>query len=113
MKRILVAVLLAASLSVPASALQQIVCLSSGTGQNGLAIGTNTTLTVPQKTNCAHFSLETANVRVTSDGSSASSSNGDLILAGTSWTDCGPLSSLKFTAVSGSPTLNVRYFTCQ
>jgi hypothetical protein len=83
---------------------------SSGTGQMALAISTNTQLTVPSGTTCAQITIESASVRRTSDGSSASTTNGTLIAAGASWQDCGPLAAYKFTAVSGSPTLDVEYF---
>ena len=84
--------------------------VSSGTDQFGLTVTTNTQLTVPAGTTCAQITVETASVRRTSDGSTASSSNGTLIVSGASWQDCGPLSKYKFTAVSGSPTLDVEYF---
>lgn len=83
---------------------------SAGTGQFALAVSTNTQLTVPNGSTCAYITVETANVRRTSDGTSASASNGTLIASGTQWTDCGPLAGYKFTAVSGSPTLDVEYF---
>jgi hypothetical protein len=83
---------------------------SAGAGQFGLSVTTNTQLTVPAGTTCAYITVETANVRRTSDGTSASSSNGTLFTSGTQWADCGPLSQYKFTAVSGSPTLDVEYF---
>jgi hypothetical protein len=83
---------------------------TAGTAQFGLAVTTNTQLTVPAGTICAYITVETAAVRRTSDGTSASSSNGTLFNAGTQWADCGPLASYKFTAVSGSPTLDVEYF---
>jgi hypothetical protein len=83
---------------------------SSGTGQMGLAISTNTQLTVPGGTICAYITVETASVRRTSDGTSASTTNGTLFASGAQWTDCGPLAGYKFTAVSGSPTLDVEYF---
>jgi hypothetical protein len=86
------------------------VYLSAGTGQYGLAIGTNTTLTVPATTTCAYITVETASVRRTSDGTSATTSNGTLFASGAQWSDCGPLASYKWTAVSGSPTLDVDYF---
>ncbi len=98
--------------TTPASA-QQVKTASyqsTGVGQFGLAIATNTMLTVPTGTLCAYITVETANVRRTSDGASASASNGTLLTAGSQWTDCGPLSGYKFTAVSGSPTLDVEYF---
>lgn len=81
-----------------------------GSNQFGLAISTNTQLTVPAGAVCAFITVETAAVRRTSDGTSASSSNGTLLPVGAAWSDCGPLASYKFTAVSGSPTLDVEYF---
>ena len=86
------------------------IYLSSGAGQFGLAVTTNTQLTVPPLTTCAYITVETANVRRTSDNTSASTTVGTLFVSGTQWSDCGPLASYKFTAVSGSPTLDVEYF---
>ncbi len=83
---------------------------SSGTDQFALAVGTNTQLTVPATTTCAQITVEGANIRRTSDGTSATTTNGTLIALGASWQDCGPLAAYKFTAVSGSPTLDVEYF---
>ena len=83
---------------------------SAGTGQFGLAVGTNTQLTVPTGTICAYVTVETAAVRRTSDGTGATTTNGTLFASGTQWTDCGPLSTYKFTAVTGSPTLDIEYF---
>jgi hypothetical protein len=84
--------------------------VSAGTQQNALAVSTNTTLTVPSGTTCAEITVEGAGVRRTSDGTSATASNGTLIQAGSQWQDCGPLAAYKFTAVSGSPSLDVEYF---
>ena len=112
MKNLVIALGLLLSWIVPASA-QQIKSgsyQSAGAGQYGLAISTNTTLTVPTGTICAYITVETANVRRTSDGVSASTTVGTLFASGTQWTDCGPLAGYKFTAVSGSPTLDVEYF---
>ncbi len=78
--------------------------------QFALAVTTNTQLTVPVLAICAYITVEGASVRRTSDGSSASTTNGTLFAAGTQWADCGPLVAYKFTAVSGSPTLDVEYF---
>lgn len=86
------------------------IYLSSGAGQFAFAIGTNTTLTVPANTKCAYITVEGASVRRTSDGTGATTTNGTLFASGTQWTDCGPLATYKFTAVSGSPTLDVEYF---
>lgn len=83
---------------------------SAGAQQISLAVTTNTQLTVPPNARCAFITLEAASVRRTSDGTSASASNGTLIASGAQWTDCGALAAYKFTAVSGSPTLTVEYF---
>lgn len=83
---------------------------SVGSNQMALAVSTNTQLTVPNGAVCAYITVEGANVRRTSDGTSATTTNGTLITSGTQWPDCGPLSAYKFTAVSGSPTLDVEYF---
>lgn len=83
---------------------------SSGTDQFALAVGTNTQLTVPATTTCAQITVEGASIRRTSDTTSATTTNGTLIPAGSAWQDCGPLAAYKFTAVSGSPTLDVEYF---
>lgn len=83
---------------------------STGPAQYGLSVTTNTVLAVPVGTLCAYITVETANVRRTSDGTSATTSVGTLFTAGTQWTDCGPLGGYKFTAVSGSPTIDVEYF---
>lgn len=86
------------------------IYLSAGPAQYALAVTTNTTLTVPAQTTCAYITVETAQVRRTSDGTSATTTNGTLFAVGAQWSDCGPLASYKFTAVSGSPTLDVDYF---
>jgi hypothetical protein len=86
------------------------VYLSSGADQFALAVTTNTTLTVPPNTTCAYITVEGASVRRTSDGTSATTTSGTLFAAGTQWADCGALATYKFTAVSGSPTLDVEYF---
>jgi hypothetical protein len=86
------------------------VLLSAGTAQFGLSVTTNTTLTVPAGTRVAQFSVETADVRWTDDGTSATTSVGHLARNGSAWQSAGPLAAMKFTAVSGSPTLNVSYY---
>lgn len=83
---------------------------SAGTGQFALAVATNTQLAVPTGSICAQITVETAAIRRTSDGTSATTTNGTLIQVGAQWQDCGPLAAYKFTAVSGSPTLDVEYF---
>jgi hypothetical protein len=85
------------------------IYLSAGASQYGLSVTTNTQLTVPANTTCAYITVEGASVRRTSDGTSATTTVGTLFTAGTQWTDCGPLSAYKFTAVTGSPTLDVEY----
>ena len=84
--------------------------VSAGTGQFALAIATNTQLTVPAGSVCAEITVEGASIRRTSDATSATTTNGTLIQSGAQWQDCGPLAAYKFTAVSGSPTLDVEYF---
>lgn len=84
--------------------------VSAGAQQNALAIGTNTQLTVPSGSVCAEITVEGASIRRTSDTTSATTTNGTLIQSGAQWQDCGPLAAYKFTAVSGSPTLDVEYF---
>lgn len=83
---------------------------SAGAAQYGLSVTTNTTLTVPARTTCAYITVEGASVRRTSDGTSATTTNGTLFASGTQWADCGPLATYKWTAVSGSPTLDVDYY---
>jgi hypothetical protein len=84
--------------------------VSAGTGQFALAVTTNTQLTVPTGAICAEITVEGASVRRTSDTTSATTTNGTLIQSGAQWQDCGPLAAYKFTAVSGTPTLDVEYF---
>ena len=84
--------------------------VSAGAQQNNLSIINNTQLTVPAGARFAFMTLEGADIRRTSDGTSASTSAGSLIKAGAQWMDAGPLAAYKFTAVSGSPTLTVEYF---
>jgi hypothetical protein len=84
--------------------------VSAGSQQNALAVGTNTQLTVPAGALCAEITVEGASIRRTSDTTSASATNGTLIPQGAQWQDCGPLAAYKFSAVSGSPTLDVEYF---
>jgi len=50
--------------------------VSAGAQQNGISIGTNTQLTVPSGATCAFITIEGANVRRTSDGTSPTSSMG-------------------------------------
>jgi hypothetical protein len=82
----------------------------AGSGQYALAVTTNTTLTVPSNAAGAEICVETAGVRYTADGTSASSSVGMPVASGVCFQYFGPLSKLKFTAQSGSPTLDVDYY---
>ena len=86
------------------------VFASAGTDQFTLSVGSNTKLTVPVGTLCAAITIESFQVRRTSDGSTATATNGTLMQPGTQWQDCGPLATYNFTAVSGSPKLDVEYF---
>jgi hypothetical protein len=89
---------------------------SSGVGQYGLAVTTSTTLTVPHGTDGAEICVETAGVRYTDDGVTAASSTVGIPVVPTSTTQpaCfqyfGPLNKIQFTAISGSPTLDVSYY---
>jgi hypothetical protein len=105
-----VAVMLLGAASPTGPTYKSGVYLSSGAGQFGLSVTTNTQLTVPALTTCAYITVESASVRRTSDNTSATTTNGTLFASGTQWSDCGPLAAYKFTAVSGSPTLDVEYF---
>jgi hypothetical protein len=82
---------------------------SAGPGQT-VTVGSNTTLTVPSGAKCAQFSISGANAYRTSDGTPPSGSNGTILVAGSQWPDCGPLTAYQFTAASGTPVLNVEYF---
>jgi hypothetical protein len=84
--------------------------ISAGSDQMALAVGTNTTLTVPAGATIAEICVETAGVRYRDTGSAATSLLGIPVSAGTCWQYSGPLSALSFTAQSGSPTLDVLYY---
>ena len=84
--------------------------VSAGAGQYGLAVGTNTGLTVPAGATMAQITVEGANVRYRDDGGNPTSSVGMLVYQTTSWLYSGPLVALLFTKVSGSPTLDVSYY---
>lgn len=88
---------------------------SAGAGQYGLAVSGVTTLTVPAGSKFAEICAEVAGVRYTDDGSTPSAANGvPLVPASSTQPTCmqyaGPLSSLKFFQISGSPTLSVSYY---
>ena len=83
---------------------------SAGASQMGLAVGTNTTLTVPTGATVAEICVETAAVRYRDDGTAATSSLGIPVSVGSCFAYSGPLSALSFTAQSGSPTLDISYY---
>ena len=84
--------------------------LSAGASQMGLAVGGNTTLTVPAGATLAEICVEGANVRYRDDGVAASSSLGIPVGVGTCFPYSGPLAGLSFSAQSGSPTIDVSYY---
>jgi hypothetical protein len=84
--------------------------ISAGAGQMALAVGTNTTLTVPPGATLAEICVETANIRYRDDGTAATASLGIPVSAGTCFAYSGPLASMSFTAQSGSPTIDVSYY---
>lgn len=86
------------------------VSAGAGLNQYGLAIATATKLTVPNGAICAEITVETAPVRRTSDGTAPTTSVGTLFAVGAQFYDCGPLAVEQFTAVSGSPPLDIEYF---
>ena len=88
---------------------------SAGASQWALAVTTNTTLTVPSGSTLAEICVETAGIRYTDDTTSATTANGIPVVPSSSTSpSCfaysGPLTALKFTAISGSPTLSVSYY---
>ena len=86
------------------------IMVSAGASQYGLSVTTNTTLTVPAGATIAEICVETAGIRYTSDGTSATASVGMPVSSGTCYSYSGPLSALKFTAQTGLPTIDVEYF---
>lgn len=86
------------------------IYVSAGASQMALSVGTNTTLTVPAGATLAQICVETANVRYRDDGTAATTSSGIPVSSGACFSYSGPLSALSFTAVSGSPTIDVSYY---
>lgn len=82
----------------------------AGGGQYGLSVVTNTALTIPAGAAGAEICVETAGIRYTDDGTAASSSVGIPVASGVCFQYFGQLSKLKFTAQSGSPTIDVLYY---
>lgn len=81
--------------------------------QMALAIGTNTKLTVPPFTTRAKICIETASVRYRDNGSAATTTSGIPVIVATN-PNCfdysGPLASMSFTAITGSPTADISYY---
>ena len=84
--------------------------VSAGASQMALAVGTNTTLTVPAGATLAEICVEGAALRYRDDGTAATASLGIPVAAGACFAYSGPLASLSFTAQSGSPTIDVSYY---
>lgn len=88
--------------------------ISAGAGQYGLAVTTGTTLTVPAGTEIAEICVETAGVRYKDDGTAPTTSSGIPVVPTASTPLCfqygAPFNKLQFTAISGSPTLDVSYY---
>lgn len=84
--------------------------VSAGASQMGLAVGANTTLSVPTGATLAEICVEGASVRYRDDGAAASASLGIPVGAGTCFPYSGPLAVLSFSAQSGSPTIDVSYY---
>ena len=83
---------------------------SAGASQIGLAVSTNVTLTAPAGATLAEICVEGGGVRYRDDGTAATASVGLPVAAGACFSYSGPLSSLSFTAQSGSPTIDVSYY---
>lgn len=84
--------------------------VSAGASQMALAVGTNTTLTVPNGATLAEICVEGSAVRYRDDGTVATPSLGIPISSGSCFAYSGPMSALSFTAQSGSPAIDVSYY---
>ena len=84
--------------------------VSAGASQMGLTVGANTALTVPAGATLAEICVEGAGIRYRDDGSAATPSLGIPVSPGTCFPYSGPLAALSFSALSGSPTLDVSYY---
>jgi hypothetical protein len=82
---------------------------SAGPDQMALSVTTNTPLSVPIGATIAQICVEGGSVRYRDAGSAATSTLGIPANPGC-FTYAGPLASLSFTAVSGTPTLDVSYY---
>lgn len=85
---------------------------SAGAAQFGLTVATATQLTVPAGTKVAMIQVEpnTSPVRYRDDGTNPTASVGMYLSPGATFAFSGDFAKLSFTAVSGSPTLNVLYY---
>ena len=86
------------------------IYVSAGPPQMGLAVATNTALTVPAGATLAEICVETAGVRYRDDGTAATAALGIPVSAGSCFAYSGPLAAMSFTAQSGSPTLSISYY---
>jgi len=84
--------------------------VSAGASQMGLAVGANTTLSVPSGATLAEICVEGASVRYRDDRTAATASLGIPVGPGACFSYSGPLASMSFTAQSGSPTIDVSYY---
>jgi len=84
--------------------------VSAGASQMALAVGANTSLTVPAGATLAEICVEGASVRYRDDGAAATSSLGIPVSSGTCFPYSGPLAALSFSAQGGSPTIDVSYY---
>ena len=70
-----------------------------------------TKLTVPTLAQVAYIQVDTASVRWRDDGTSPTTAIGVTLASGGVLEYWGTLSALQFIAVSGSPVLNVSYYS--
>ncbi len=75
------------------------------------ALATAQTLTIPTGANIAIIMTETANVRWRDDGTAPTASVGMQLVAGDYMTYDGDLSTIQIILESGSPKLNISYYT--
>jgi hypothetical protein len=77
-------------------------------------LATATSLSPPASATIANICVEAAGVRYRADGTAPTSSVGTPVVATISAPAClqyaGPLSTIQFIAISGSPTLDISYY---
>jgi len=90
---------------------------STGASQfiSASSLASATSLTVPAGSTIAQICVETAGVRYRDDGTAPTASVGiPLVPLSSSVPTCfqyaGPLSSVQFIAISGSPTMDISYY---